>query len=1116
MPESKNRLFHQPLGSLLVATCLIVLFQATAASASLQEADAPPTPLTPGQMIERPLKGGETHSFQVSLAAGQYLCVEVEQRGIDIELRIAGPTKQMLVATDALNSSQGPEIAAIETTETGLHRIDIVSPGTATSAGTYQVKILALRPTTEADRVWLTAQRFYLEGKQLSEQSTATALEQAVGRLSDALRIWQVQEDRLMVAHTLYYLVAVYRDLGQTQHALVYCGYALELLRALNQPREEAAALTTLANVFSELGELPKARDCYRESLVLWRNFRDTNGEARALLNLGLVNTQLGELRLALENYNQALGVWRTLGNRFQEAETLARMGLAFDHLGEWQKALENGRQALTLYRGLSNKRGEAMALNNLGLVYVKLGEADTALDYYQPSLALWRTLGNRREEANTLSNIGAAEAQQNLSTKALSTYQQSLPLWQQAGDRRGEARALQRLGELYSQLGDSNKALAYFEQSLILLRTAGDRLREAEVLTSYGNVMLSQGDTVKAKASFTEATAILKDFGNRAIEAQALFGLARVECTLGHLPQSRRFIEEALAKVETIRASVDSQQSRTSYRATAQPLYEFHLDLLMRMHDAQPSAGFAILALQASERARARILLEQLAEARADIRQGIDATLLARERGLAELLNAKAERRLQWLPGASDPQWRNLQQEIRQIEDEQQQVQARIRQVSPHYAALTLPQPLGLREIQALLDTNTLLLEYALGDERSFLWVVSADGVASYQLPKRSQIEDTVRHLGKSLNVRAGKLQGETAALRAERIADADALVLQAARKLSEWLLAPAAAQLGNKRLLIVADGALQSLPFAMLPEPGDEGGGMKDEKKTLHLSSFIPHPLIVNHEIVSLPSASVLAVLRRELAGRAPAPKQLAIFADPVFSASDPRLKLAAKPRVAAAPTAARMVEHLPDDAGAGRARLIPRLPFTREEANQILALASTDASFKAMDFKASRALALGTDLAQYRYLHFATHGYLDSERAGLSALVLSLVDEDGRAQDGFLRAHELYNLNLPAELVVLSACQTGLGKNYSGEGMIGLTRGFMYAGAARVIVSLWNINDRATASLMVRFYQKVLKDGERPAAALRQAQIEMWQQGKWQAPYYWAAFVLQGEWR
>jgi CHAT domain-containing protein len=178
--------------------------------------------------------------------------------------------------------------------------------------------------------------------------------------------------------------------------------------------------------------------------------------------------------------------------------------------------------------------------------------------------------------------------------------------------------------------------------------------------------------------------------------------------------------------------------------------------------------------------------------------------------------------------------------------------------------------------------------------------------------------------------------------------------------------------------------------------------------------------------------------------------------------------------------------------------------------------MALAAKGAGLKAVDFDANRATATNTDLSQYRIVHFATHGLLNSQHPELSGVVLSLLDEQAQPQDGFLRAHEIYNLNLPAELVVLSGCKTGLGKEIKGEGLVGLTRGFMYAGAARVVVSLWDVNDVATAELMKRFYQKMLAEGQRPAAALRAAQVAMWKEKRWQAPYYWAAFVLQGEWR
>jgi CHAT domain-containing protein len=190
--------------------------------------------------------------------------------------------------------------------------------------------------------------------------------------------------------------------------------------------------------------------------------------------------------------------------------------------------------------------------------------------------------------------------------------------------------------------------------------------------------------------------------------------------------------------------------------------------------------------------------------------------------------------------------------------------------------------------------------------------------------------------------------------------------------------------------------------------------------------------------------------------------------------------------------------------------------RLPFSRQEANSIFALTPKGTGLKATDFNASRDMAKSPQLGEYRILHFATHGLLNSERPELSGLVFSLLDREGKPQDGFLRLHEIYNLQLNADLVVLSACETGLGKEIKGEGLIGLTRGFMYSGAPRVVASLWNVDDLATAELMKLFYQRMLKDGQPAGAALRAAQLEMSGQKRWASPYYWAGFVLLGDWK
>jgi CHAT domain-containing protein len=500
-------------------------------------------------------------------------------------------------------------------------------------------------------------------------------------------------------------------------------------------------------------------------------------------------------------------------------------------------------------------------------------------------------------------------------------------------------------------------------------------------------------------------------------------------------------------------------------------------------------------------------------------VRQGVDAKLLERERTLGRQLNDKAER----LTQASKPeQAAALKQEISQLESDYERAQADIRKASPHYAALTQPQPLKLLEIQQQLDADTLLLEYALGADRSYLWAITKESLTSHELPKEELIKHSALQVYELLTARSVSKRGESALQRRERISEAEAKLPAAAKQLSQTVLAPVAAQLGTKRLVIIADGALQYIPFAMLPEPT----GTQNPKSAIRNLKSSP-PLIVNHEVVSLPSASALAIQRTQLAGRQLAPRMLAVIADPVFDRTDTRFTTPETETNTIAQTRTvtladeRSIEHLAEKSNEQsvtmkRRLVIPRLPFTRQEATQLLALVAPSSSFSAMDFQASREAVLRPELSQYRYVHFATHGVLDSERPGLSSLVLSTVDERGKPQDGFLRANDIYNMKLPAVLVVLSACQTGLGKEIKGEGLVGLTRGFMYAGAARVVVSLWNVNDKATADLMTKFYERMLKRGERPAAALRAAQVEMWKQKQWQSPYYWAPFTMQGEWR
>jgi len=613
-------------------------------------------------------------------------------------------------------------------------------------------------------------------------------------------------------------------------------------------------------------------------------------------------------------------------------------------------------------------------------------------------------------------------------------------------------------------------------------------------------------------------AITIFRRIGDLNSAAIALQDSATAQQQKENLAEASRNISESIGLVETVRARSGSPLLRASYLASRESAYEFYIDLLMQQDAKNPGMGYDAEALQASERGRARSLLEILNESTAGIRKGASSELVEREQSIKRSLNAKAQRLIQLTALKGSPQeLETLNKEINTLDDDYQQVTAAIRNSSPAYAALTQPNPLGLKEIQAQLDPDTLLLEYSLGTDRSYLWVISNNSLKTFQLPKRGDIEAGARELYQSLTARSVGKALETSQDRADRIAKADQQSRELIEQFSGMVLSPAAAELGTKRLVIVADGALQYVPFASLstatvPRSSARSGATANYR-----------PLILDHEVLSLSSASTLAVQRRTLAGRPLAPKGVAVIADPVFSSTDSRLRPNAKSglsqsgsmlRTEAVNSDLRIIEHT--KSGSGGEMIIRRLPFTRQEADEILAVANGPQNLRALDFQASRSTAVGSELGNYRYLHFATHGYLDTTRPNLSAIVLSLVDENGKPTDGFLRTLDIYSLKLPAELVVLSACETGLGKDIKGEGLEGLTQGFMYAGARRVVVSLWNVNDKATASLMGRLYSGMLRTHKTPAAALRAAQIEMLKARQWQQPYFWAAFVMQGDWK
>ncbi len=490
------------------------------------------------------------------------------------------------------------------------------------------------------------------------------------------------------------------------------------------------------------------------------------------------------------------------------------------------------------------------------------MGEKQKALEYYNLSLPLLQATGHRSGEASTLSNIGGVYLALGEQLKALEYFNQSLPLRQAVGDRNGEAITLNNIGSVYSALGEEQKALKYYNRSLLLLRATGDRTGEARILSNIGLVYSELGEQQKALDYYSQSLSLSRTVGDRSWEARILYNIAVAKRYRGNLTEALKDVEMAIDIIENLRTKIASPELRTSYFATVQNYYEFYIDLLMQLHKQQPNFNYNIKAFEASERSRARSLLELLQEANAKIREGVAPDLLQQEQKLQQQLDAIEKRRIELvsLPNPNLTQVEALNKQQQELLQQYQQNQTQIRSTSPRYAALTQPQPLTLPQIQKqVLDDNTILLQYSLGKDRSYLWVVTATKITSYELPKRADIETAARDF----------LDATTNPV----LRDFPKRVAAASSNLSQLILQPAAAELGQKRLLIVPDGILHYTPFAALTIPQVAGQ---------NTNNF----LITQHEIITLPSASTLGILRQNYADRKPPNQTLAILADPVFS--------------------------------------------------------------------------------------------------------------------------------------------------------------------------------------------------------------------------------------
>jgi CHAT domain-containing protein len=819
----------------------------------------------------------------------------------------------------------------------------------------------------------------------------------------------------------------------EPQQAMARWTEALATWRELGETALEGEVLARMARQRFDQREWQASADLYGEAAAVFARAGNPRWEAIARNSLGANLLPLGDAEGAAGEYTLAASLARRAGDRLNEATALHGLGQARQNQGELQKALDLYGPALKLWPKDNGNR--AKTLHQLGVLHARyLSDERRGGELLLQAWDTWRP-GFEREKAATASQLGRLAYEQGRPAEARRYLEAALELLGPKGNRCRAAVFLARLALVEEEQGARPEADAHMAEALRIVETETCLRSEPTVRLLAAGLAEKRGDFAAARASYQRCEELYAGLGDHMGRAESLMGIAHAGRGLGDLQAAREASQAALEIAEGVRPTVLREDLRTSFFSGTQGWFDAHIELLLEM-------GAADAAWATAERARTRVLGDLLAEAGAGLRRTAPPALIERERALQRRLNELEAQRLE--SSESKPEkLRNIQAAIDAKVPELEALRGEIRRGSPLYASVTQFKPLSAADRRELLDAGTVLLEYRLGEKASAVWAVTRDAVTAARLPPRGEIEPLALEAAGLL--RSLEWPGHNPQILCE---------------LSRTLLGPVAASLaGRGRLAVVADGALEVLPFAALPLPGDP-------------EACDRAPVLVDsHEIVSLPSAAALLAQRRLLADRQPAPGWLAVIADPAYT-PDQKLK---------------------------------RLPGSAREAEAITAGLPAGKVYLAKGKDASRRTVTGGDLRGFRILHFATHGILNSRQSLLSALALS---------GGALPAHQIYDLYLPAELVTLSACDTALGRDVPGEGLVsGLPRAFLYAGAARVLVSLWAVEDQSTSDLITVFYRGLFQ-GLPPARALQEAQRTLRRQGR--PPYQWAGFVLLGDWR
>jgi CHAT domain-containing protein len=1021
--------------------------------------------LAPGVETHANLTGTATASFNIAMLSGQFARLVAVTPDSSVGLIIFDAAGQHVAQASSLGGTGGAAETALFSEGTQTFRVEIRLPRKDAEARTIAVTLVTLRAASDEDRADAAAHRAYAHAQEVRAKIEKRDTAAAIAALEDSLNLARSAADRQLQVSLAMAKCETLAAAADYQGLIEAAEMALPVARSLHDRRAEAQFLYADALAHLQSEDSKGAIPLFELSLEAAREAHQQYEISQSLHNMSSARYLLGDCRQALEEAQGALALRRELGDRARQGYSLRAIAGDYICLGDAQHALDTYREALTVFRDLKDQANEAAVLNGRGVIESYSGDWQNAEISHRDALLLRTKLKDTLGASESLINLGSLGLALGRYAQAGENCAKGLALARENHHRRSEAYALQCLGE--SQLGRSEfgAALASLHEAIQLSQEIEDRGGEAWAWLLVGKLHDSQKDRSAAQRDYEKALDLETAVGDRIGETITRAAMARVFRDEGDVARGLTSAEKAIALIESSRSSLMAGNLRAAYMASKREVYELDVSLL--------GAGRASDAFRVSELSHARVLLDGLAESKIDLREGLDPKLRAEQELLEARLSAQADV-LARLNGAIGAQASQERAKLDRLYAEQQDLEARIKEANPRYGMLVLPAPSTVPQVQhALLDDDTVLVEYFVGDARSYGWVLRAESIQQFELPGRGELERMVRRYYQAQTERNQSITTETVATRVERYRRADEAAAEGARTLGKLLLGPVGAW---RRLIVVPDGPLNLLPFALL-----QAGG---------------------RPVVTLPSASLLVEMRNNprpaMDARARFPALL--IADPVFSGDDPRMKatkgLNAKTRT--------------------EGSRLSRLEWSREEARSIAAQAPAHQVTERLDFAANVDALRGADLAQFAVIHIAAHAVVDMDHPELTGIALSALDQAGRRREGFLRLHDIYGLTLHPNLVVLSSCRTAIGPEVRGEGILGLSRGFLYAGAQAVVATLWSVDDQGTAVFMARFYREMWSEGRSPVAALAAAQQWMMRQQRWRAPYFWAAFTLTGDWR